>query len=165
MHTQGHSLPPNQNCLNNLQPINKQQECSSKAKDGFVPVGFLCFANKLLNEPTRLTTSNLSFKYSIYSWQQLSYVLKELLLQQVLVPVVIQKSSSLKCCHGMIIVFSKTCISFKMPTFRWNSEGFNYYSYQAGLAKTLTEKLFYTPNQFFSPASLKSSLLILAVGF
>lgn len=107
MHTQGHSLPKTQNCLNNLQPVTKEQECSSKAKNELVPVEFLCFASKLLNEPIRLTTSNLGFKCSIYSWQQLSYIQKELLLQQILVPVVIQKSSLLKCCHGMITVFSK----------------------------------------------------------
>lgn len=105
-------LPKHPNCLNNFHSVNKEQQCSSKAQDEFATGGFLCFANNLLNEPTRLTTSNLGFKYSIYSWQQLCYVLKEL-LQQILVPVVILKSNSLKCCHGMITMFLISCKSFK----------------------------------------------------
>lgn len=51
-----------------------------------------------------------------------------------------------------------------MPTFFWNSGWFNYCPYYTGLAKTLTEELLYTPDQFSSPVSLKSSLLILALG-
>lgn len=69
------------NHLNNLQPVNKELKCSSKAKAEFTPIEFLCFANKLFHKPARLNIFNLGFRYSIYSWQPLSYVLKELLLQ------------------------------------------------------------------------------------
>lgn len=85
----------------------------------FESPGWVCYRRifmlccNLLNEPTRFTTSNLGFKYSIYSWQQLCYVPKDLLLQQIFVPVVILKSNSLKCCHGMIAMFLITCKSFK----------------------------------------------------
>lgn len=99
MHAQARTHPPRIKPLH-LHRVNKELKHSSKAKDEFAPAGFLCFVNKFFNEPTILNISNLGFRYSIYSWQPLSYLFKELLLQQILVPVVIQRSTSSEHCHG-----------------------------------------------------------------